>query len=161
MLSRPRTTEPSAPLLHPSVLQSTYAAIRKGVIAASGIAIQCRRIEVILDLYEEVESETCGGERVRPVLGQAAHFVALAAADACDGGAHESAKSTGHEGETGVRGVREVGEDGHSISRTRSAAPMVASPAPPSRPMIFATYAWVSGYGGTQPHAATAPSPAL
>ena len=42
-----------------------------------------------------------------------------------------------------------------------SSAPPVSSPAPPSRPRIFATYARVSGYGGTHPHAATGAGPAL
>ena len=40
-------------------------------------------------------------------------------------------------------------------------APAAASPAPPSRPRIRATYPRVSGYGGTHPHAATGPGPAL
>jgi hypothetical protein len=48
----------------------------------------------------------------------------------------------------------------HSTSRTSSGG-TGSSPAPSSSPRILATYAWVSGYGGTQLQAATAPGPAL
>ena len=51
----------------------------------------------------------------------------------------------------------------HSTSRTSSppSASHSRSPAPPSSPRIFATYARVSGYGGMQPQRATELGPAL
>ena len=50
--------------------------------------------------------------------------------------------------------------DDHSMSRTSNGG-LGSAPAPSRRARIRATYAVVSGIGGTQPQAATGPGPAL
>src|SRR3954470_10043041 len=84
MLIRPSTTTPTAPLLQCSVCASTSAAIRSGVIAAIGMAIQCRRIMGSLSPLRRDKAKRDGCEEVRPVLDVDAQRFALRAADAAD-----------------------------------------------------------------------------